>query len=239
MPLSPAPETRFPEAAAPEAVIFDMDGVLVDGEPLHFAAARGLLAELGADLDLETYQAYIGRTMDTMWPDMQQRFGLRLSREEYTRRYSPRVLAQYQDRSQPMPGARVLLEALRAAAVPCALASSSRRDWVAAALAGLGFAEFFRVTVAGDEVSQGKPDPEIYLTAATRLGVAPGRCLVIEDAPAGVAAGVAAGMPVVAVRTTMTAGLSLAGAARIIDSLDDFDLCWVGTGEREGAGAGV
>ena len=231
MASSPSPETA--------AVIFDMDGVLLDGEPLHFAAAQSLLAVYGADLDLATYQHYIGQTMDTIWPDMQRRFELTVSREEYSRQYSSRVLEQYRRRSEPTAGSRELLERLAAAAVPCALASSSKRVWVEAALEALGFGRFFGVTVAGDEVSRGKPDPEIYVTAADRLGVAPAQCLVIEDAPAGVTAAVAAGMRVVAVRTEMTAGLSLEGAGRIIDSLSEFDLAWLGGGRRNGAGAGV
>jgi HAD superfamily hydrolase (TIGR01509 family) len=218
-----------------EAVIFDMDGVLLDGEPLHFAASRSLLGEFGHELHLATYQRWIGQTFATIWPDLQRRFALRVSAEEYAHRYSTRVLAQYAAHSAPLPGARELLEGLEEARMPCALASSSRREWVEAALGTLGFAPFFCETVTGDEVSAGKPDPEIYRTAAERLGVAPGRCLVIEDAPVGIASARAAGMSVVAVRTEMTAGLALDGAARIIDSLTEFELAWLGTGGRQEA----
>ena len=221
------------------AVIFDMDGVLVDGEPLHFAAARSLLAEYGAELGEDDYRQFIGQTVDDNFARVQELYGVTVSQDEYQSRYTERVLEQYRSQSEPPPGSRALLEALQAADVPCGLASSSLRIWVETALDGLGLREFFHVTVAGDEVSRGKPDPKIYLTAADRLGVIPYSCVVIEDAPAGIAAGRAAGMRVVAVRTEMTAGLSLAGAERIIDSLEDFELSWLKATEAEGACAGV
>lgn len=221
------------------AVIFDMDGVLVDGEPLHFAAARSLLAEYGAELREDDYRQFIGQTVDDNFARVQELYGVTVSQAEYQGRYTERVLEQYRNHSEPTPGARALLESLRDGAVPCGLASSSLRVWVETALDGLGLREFFAVTVAGDEVSRGKPEPEIYLAAASQLGVAPESCLVIEDAPAGIAAGRAAGMRVVGVRTEMTAGLSLEGAERIIDSLEDFELEWLSAGAREGACAGV
>ncbi|MEE9277423.1 MAG: HAD family phosphatase [Dehalococcoidia bacterium] len=214
------------------ALIFDMDGVLIDGEPLHFTAARTILAQEGADLDLDTYQGYIGKTADFIWPDMQARFGLRISRDEYSRRYDALVLEQYRTQSQAMPGARALLQRVGDAGLPTALASSSRRGWVDAALDAMDMRSFFHVIVTGDEVQRGKPDPEIYLTAAAKLNHDPGHCLVIEDAPAGIDSARGAGMRVVAVRTAMTAGLPLEGAERIIDSLDDFDLDWVREGCR-------
>ena len=206
------------------AVIFDMDGVLVDGEPLHYAAAQQVLAEHGATLDEETYRRFIGMTLDSFWEDLQARIGVRLDRDAYTRRYDAVVLERYRADTRVMPGARGLLARLRAARIPCALASSSKRAWVTAALEAAGLRGYFRVTIAGDEVARGKPDPEVYLAAARGLGVAPTACVVVEDAPAGITAARRAGMRVVAVRTAMTAGLSLDGADPIIDSLAEFDM---------------
>ncbi len=213
-------------------MIFDMDGVLVDGEPLHFQAAATVLAQEGATLDLATYQSCIGRTLDAIWPILQARYALRIPRADYQARYDALVTEQYRTRSHFMPGAAALLERVAAAGLPRALASSSRRGWMDAALAALHLHGYFHATVAGDEVREGKPAPEIYLTAAARLGQAPADCLVVEDAPAGIQAARAAGMRVVAVRTGMTAGLSLDGADAIIDSLEAFDPAWLSSPAR-------
>lgn len=226
-----------PHQPPARAVIFDMDGVLVDGEPLHFAAARDVLAGFGAELTWETYTHWIGETFDTIWPDIQRRFALPVDRGEYERAFGPRVQEQYERHAVAMPGAHDLLGRLRDAGVPLGLATSTKRPRVDIALARLDLARFLTVTVSGDEVSRGKPDPEIYLTAAARLDVPPERCLVLEDSPAGVASARAAGMRAIGVRINGGSGRPLDGADRIIESLADFDLGWVETPQREGAQA--
>lgn len=204
-------------------VIFDMDGVLVDGEPLHYEIVRRLLADEGVEFSLADYQRYLGTTLEHTWGDLRVRYGLRRSYDWYAAAYDAAVVRSYREDAELLPGASALLERLSEAAVPLALASSSNREWVDAALAALSLERFFTATVAGDEVSQGKPSPEIYLRAAERLGASPRECMAVEDAPAGIAAACAAGMAVVAVRTPMTANLPLAEAAWVIDSLLDFD----------------
>ena len=209
------------------AVIFDMDGVLVDGEPLHQATIQELLAEDGITLDAETYRRFMGTTLPDIWGVLSRRYPLPRDFQDYQRRYDQRVLQRYATQSRALPGAAALLQRLRAAGVRLALASSSQRRWVETALAALGFRDYFAVIVAGDEVRRGKPDPEIYRTVAARLGADPAHCLVIEDAPAGVAAAHAAGMRVVALRTELNQRLALPGADRIISSLEALDLAWV------------
>ncbi len=209
------------------AVIFDMDGVLVDGEPLHFAALNEILADEGARLDVDAYRRYLGTTMQHTWDDLRARFNLRHDFDHYAQRYDAAVMEQYRRQAQPTSGALALLERLRHAGVPCAVASSSNRRWVDAALETLAMSQFFTITVSGDEVTQSKPNPEIYRVAAEQLGEAPEHCLVVEDAPAGIESGRRAGMRVVAVRTEMTEGLSLDGATHTIDSLEQFDLAWL------------
>ena len=228
-----------PHQPPARAVIFDMDGVLVDGEPLHFAAARDVLAGFGAELTWETYTHWIGETFDTIWPDIQRRFALPVDRGAYERAFGPRVQEQYERHAVAMPGAHDLLGRLRDAGVPLGLATSTKRPRVDIALARLDLARFLTVTVSGDEVSRGKPDPEIYLTAAGRLGVPAERCLVLEDSPAGVASARAAGMRAIGVRINGGSGRPLDGADRIIESLADFDLGWVETPQHEGAQAHV
>ena len=204
-----------------------MDGVLLDSEPLHFAAAQEILGEQGIDLDLAVYRRYMGRTGHEIWDDLRERVGLQLDFPTYARRYDALVQEKYRTQSVPLPGVRAFLDGVRAQAMPCALASSSRRGWVETALEVLGFRRYFSVIVTGDDVRRGKPDPEIYQLAAARLGVDPQSCVVLEDAPAGVEAACAAGMRVIGVRTAYTHDLPLPGAERIIDSLLDFQMDWL------------
>lgn len=218
------------------AVIFDMDGVLVDGEPLHYQVVRRLLADEGVDFGEADYRRYLGTTLESTWADLRERYALARSYEWYAAAYHREVVRSYREDAELLPGAEALLARLSEAGVPLALASSSNREWVDAALDSLGLRRFFQQTVAGDEVARGKPDPEIYRRAAERLGVAPDACLAVEDAPAGIASAQAAGMTVVAVRTPMTADLPLSGAAWIIDSLHEFDPAWLDANQTAQAG---
>lgn len=199
------------------AVIFDMDGVLVDGEPLHFEAVNELLAEEGLSISLDAYKPYMGTK--TGWRDMAVHLGLKRPLEEFAAAYQEVMLEKYRSRSEALPGARELVTALAAANVPLAVASSSIRPWVEACLERIGLREAFSVVVTGSEVAEGKPSPEIYLKAAELLGCTPAACLVFEDAPAGILAAKAAGMTVWAVRTEYTSGLELPGPHRDYASL--------------------
>lgn len=194
-----------------------MDGVLVDGEPLHFRAVNELLGEEGLSISLEQYKPYMGTK--TGWQDMARDLGLQRSLDEYASRYRELILEIYRTEAEPMPGALELVTALRDARVRLGLASSSIRPWVEACLERIGLAGAFDVMVTGSEVVEGKPNPEIYFKTASLLGVETGRCLVFEDAPAGILAAKAAGMTVWAVRTPYTAGLPLPGPHRELDSL--------------------
>lgn len=196
-----------------------MDGVLVDGEPLHFQALNQLLADEGRSITLDQYRPYMGTRAG--WTEFVADFGLRYPREHYAPRYNELILAQYRSALSPLPGAVEAVMLLKRAGVPLALASSSARPWVEACLDQIGLAAAFSVTVTGSDIVNGKPDPEIYLAAAHALGFAPGQCLAVEDAPAGIAAAVAAGMTCWAVRTEYTRGLDLGAPARVFASLTD------------------
>ncbi len=194
-----------------------MDGVLVDGEPLHFRAVNRLLGEEGLSITLEQYKPYMGTK--TGWQDMARDLGLRRPLDEFASRYRELILGLYRAEAEPLPGAVETVTALREAGIPLALASSSIRPWVDACLERIGLAGAFDVLVTGSDVVEGKPHPEIYHRTSAALGVEPPRCLVFEDAPAGILAAKAAGMTVWAVRTAYTAGLELPGPHRELDSL--------------------
>jgi HAD superfamily hydrolase (TIGR01509 family) len=196
-----------------------MDGVLVDGEPLHFQGVNDLLGEEGFAISLEAYKPYMGTK--TGWSDMIRDFGLPKPYEYYSARYREMMEHRYRERSVALPGAVDLVHALKATGMPLAVASSSIRPWVDACLERIGLVGQFARVVTGSEVSNGKPDPEIYLLTANRLGVPAESCLAIEDAPAGIESAHAAGMQCWAIRTEYTRGLPLPAPDREFESLND------------------
>lgn len=199
-----------------------MDGVLVDGEPLHFETVNELLSREGKSITLDQYKPYMGTK--TGWADMISDFGLSHPREHYSPIYRELVLARYRERSEALPGALSVVTALRMSGQRLAVASSSIRPWVEACLQKIGLGSAFEALITGSEVENGKPDPEIYLLAAERLGVDPKQCLAFEDAPAGIESAKRAGMTVWAVRTEYTAGLALPDPHREFESLADVDI---------------
>jgi HAD superfamily hydrolase (TIGR01509 family) len=204
------------------AVIFDMDGVLVDGEPLHFRAVNELLANEGKAISLDEYKPYMGTKSG--WSEMIEDFGLAGSRESYSAVYRELVLAHYRAESVALPGASELVRGLEETGMPIAVCSSSILPWVEACLSRIGLLDAFPTIVTGSDVDKGKPAPDIYLLAAARLGIAPQTCLAFEDAPAGIASAKAAGMTCWAVRTQYTQGLALPGPHREFESLADVNL---------------
>ena len=218
------------------AVIFDMDGVLLDSEPLHYEAVRQILAEQGVDFPLDDYQRYLGTTLPSTWDDLASRYPITMPFEQFEARYHADVLAQYRAGAPLIGGARELVRSLRDADVDIAVASSSHREWVEAALSGVGLRQFFTHTCAGDEVEQGKPAPDLYLAAAAKLNRDPADCIAIEDAPAGLESARAAGMRVVQVRSPLTEHLKLPADWRV-DDLSQFQLDWLRAQTSDPVGA--
>ena len=199
-----------------------MDGVLVDGEPLHFQAVNTLLATEGKAISLDDYKPYMGTK--TGWADMIRDFGLTQPREHYSEMYRAMILESYRTQSEPLPGAVDLVRGLRSAGMRIGVASSSILPWVEACLARIGLEDAFDDITTGTDVDNGKPAPDIYLLAAERLSVNPRDCLAIEDAPAGILSAKAAGMECWAVRTEYTSGLVLPDPQREFESLQQIRL---------------
>jgi HAD superfamily hydrolase (TIGR01509 family) len=198
-----------------------MDGVLVDGEPLHFEAVNRLLAEEEKSISLQEYLPYMGTKAG--WREMIEQFHLKKTYDDYAPRYSDLVVEAYRAHAEPLPGAVELVRRVRSGGLPVGLASSSIRRWVDACLERLGLGASFDAIVSGDDVEHGKPAPDIYLLAASRLGVDASRCLALEDAPAGIQSAHAAGMACWAVRTPYTRGLALPSPDREFESLEEID----------------
>ncbi|HLR94859.1 MAG TPA: HAD family phosphatase [Jiangellaceae bacterium] len=185
-------------AALPAAVLWDLDGTLVDTEPSWNAAQHRLIASYGGTWSEEHALQVVGSDLLDSAHYIKAVGGIPLEPEQIVARLVSEVLSVLHTEITWRPGARELLTALRARDVPCALVTMSYRVLAEAVVAALP-AGTFATTVTGDEVEHGKPHPEPYLTAARSLGVAPERCVVIEDSVTGSTSGAAAGAMVLAV----------------------------------------
>ncbi|HXW03618.1 MAG TPA: HAD family phosphatase [Vicinamibacterales bacterium] len=205
------------------AVIFDMDGVLVDTEPLHLLAANRVLAPCGVQITDEENSAFLGWTEAAFWQAIVARFGLPDDPAQYQAKRAECFLDLVREGPRVVPGVRAVLEALRARGTRLAVASSSDARVIRQVLSSGSLAEYFDVIAAGDEVSRSKPDPEIFLLASERLGIAPPECLVFEDSPNGIRAALAAGMRCVRVLTAVTRHLPAPATGLVIDTFENFD----------------
>lgn len=189
---------RRERSRPPEAVLFDMDGTLIDSEPLWFAAEGAILAEYGFELGPEHLAHVLGKPNEVAVGHLLAVSGVPLTAAGLNARIEAAMAETLARGVELIAGAKELLTELADAGVPVALVSASSRRIIEACLGSLG-GDRFHVTVSGDDVERGKPHPEPYLRAAALLGADPARCAVIEDSPTGVRSGAAAGCRVVAV----------------------------------------
>ena len=183
---------------APEAVIFDLDGVLVDSEQVWDEVRERLADERGGRWHPRAQRDMMGMSSIEWSRYMSDELGVPLSPQEVSAEVVRRVEERYRRELPLLPGA---VDAVRrlAARWPLGLASSSNRPIIDLVLELAGIAELFPVTVSSEEVDKGKPAPDVYLEAASRLGVEPGRTAAIEDSTNGLLAARAAGLGVIAI----------------------------------------
>ena len=191
------------------ALIFDMDGLLIDSEPVAEAALEQFLRQHGHELRPGTMERTLGRRLPEAMVVIAEAYGLTVPLEELTRTYDRLRLAALRGNLRPMPGAAALLTFARAAGLKLALATSSLRTHADLSLVETRLAGLFDAEATGDEVERGKPEPDIFLLAAQRLQELPRSCVVLEDAPAGLAAAAAAGMRRIWVPNVKTRALPL------------------------------
>jgi HAD superfamily hydrolase (TIGR01509 family) len=211
------------------AVIFDMDGVLTDSEPVINAAAMRGLEEYGIQPSPEDFEPFVGMGEDRYIGGVAEKYGL-VYRPEMKRRVYEIYLEILPDMLRGFPGVLELLGDLRARGVSLAVASSADRVKVEANLKGIGVdLAWFGAVVTGEDVEKKKPSPDIFLAAARKLGIPPDRCCVVEDALSGVRAAKAAGARCVAVGTSFPlAELELAGADVTREALADVTIADLG-----------
>jgi beta-phosphoglucomutase-like phosphatase (HAD superfamily) len=181
-----------------QAVLFDMDGTIVDTEPYWIAAEYRLVESFGGTWSDEHAHALVGNALLTSAEYLREHGNVTLEPEVIVERLLDEVIAATRASVPWRPGAVRLLAELAERRVPCALVTMSYARLAQVVVEKLPPGSFATV-VTGDQVADGKPHPEAYLTAAARLGADPGRCVAIEDSPTGVASAEAAGCTVVAV----------------------------------------
>jgi HAD superfamily hydrolase (TIGR01509 family) len=182
----------------PLAVLFDMDGTLVDSEKVWDISLADTAAWLGGELSTRTRESMVGSSMGRSVAMMHAELGVEADPEASAAHLTERTAELFSGPLPWRPGAQDLLEAVTAAGIPMALVTATHRRLTTLALNTIG-AHRFQAIVCGDEVEHGKPHPEPYLRAAALLRVDPADCLVIEDSVLGVTAGVSAGCSVLGV----------------------------------------
>jgi HAD superfamily hydrolase (TIGR01509 family) len=206
------------------AVLFDLDGLLVDSEPVWYDVEYAAVERLGGQWGKEHQAACVGGTIDQTCAYILKLTGASVDAGELQDDLLTAMAARFAESLPLRAGALELLDGLAARRVPIGLVTSSYRVLVDAALAVLG-PDRFAVTVTGEDVTKGKPDPEPYLLACRRLAVDPRRTVVLEDAPNGVASAEAAGCWVVAVPEV--APIEPAPTRVVVESLADVHVEWL------------
>jgi HAD superfamily hydrolase (TIGR01509 family) len=182
----------------PEAVVLDLDGVLIDGEEVWDEVRQALVRERGGRWSAGAQAAMMGMSSPEWSRYMAEELGLPMAPAAISQEVADRVVARYAEELPLVDGAVEVVRAL-AGRWPLGLASSANRPVIDLVLDRAGLAGCFRATVSSEEVARGKPAPDVYLAAADRLGVAPAGCVAVEDSANGLRSAAAAGMRVVAV----------------------------------------
>ena len=207
-----------------EAFIFDMDGVIVDSEPLHSRVKLETFAHFGLPFDERDLARYMGRTSRDIFSDVLRRTGRSdLTAEalaDYKHAHYLEVIER--DGIETIPGSLALIERLHAAGVP--LATSSWRRVVDTVLSALQLEDVFASVISGAELPASKPDPAIYEKSAEALGASPAACVVLEDTAAGVLAAKRAGMYCIGFRSPHSGAQDLSRADAIVDDFNAIDI---------------
>lgn len=183
-----------------KAIIFDMDGVLVDSEPFHIEIEKRQFRQHEIVVSEEEHRRYMGVASDVMWKEISQNHKLNLLVEKLIEQNKSESIRFFSELHEipVMPGLIELLERLQSKKYPLAVASSSFPEIIDLILEKTHLRTYFQEVVSSQEAGKSKPEPDVFLLAARKLGVSPGNCLVVEDSFNGIEAAHTAGMPCVA-----------------------------------------
>jgi HAD superfamily hydrolase (TIGR01509 family) len=200
-----------------KAIIFDMDGVLLDSQPLHYKIDIAVLARAGYEATLDTVKPFTGMSNPDRWPKYKEVLGLQPSTGQLIDWANEIMLEMFEKEPlTPINGIPQLINMLKAKNMPLAVASSSSHALIDLILEKIGLTGRFDVLVSGEDVKIGKPAPDVFLYAAKRLSTVPDACLVVEDSTNGILAAKRAGMVCVAYKNRE------GDADYVIDKYEDF-----------------
>lgn len=208
-----------------KAVIFDMDGVIIDSEPLHYKVFMSYTQEkLGVTISNEEYNTFIGTTNKSIFSMVQQKHGIRGDLDAIVEEYEEQIFTHLMTNKseKPIDGVGTIIRLLQQSNIKLALASSSPKKLITIIIKMFKLEPFFTAAVSGQEVKRGKPAPDIFLRAAELLGVLPEECLVIEDSRNGVMAAKEAGMKCIGFYNPHSGNQDLSQADKIIKSFAEI-----------------
>ncbi len=208
-----------------KGILFDMDGVLVDSEPLFHKAVNIMVERCGADpiTEEENNRYLLGTTVEETWIRVKELRDVPQTPAELLDGYNEVVKEVLRSDLTPRPGVRELIAEAQRRGLPVAVASSSLREWVDLKLSVIGLTDAFPVRLGGDDIENGKPAPDIYIKAARLIGLEATQCIAIEDSPIGLAAASGSGAYTICTLTDSTRHLDLSAADVIIENLEEFD----------------
>jgi beta-phosphoglucomutase family hydrolase len=207
-----------------KAVIFDLDGVVVESEDAHIEAERQTFLKYNLHISAEELHRYTGTTAKIMFTEFMAKYKLKTSFEELNRQKEQILLKLLAQDAEPTKGVLSLMRELKRRGIRLAIGSSSTRKLVDYVLKKLNITSMFDCVVAAEDVEHSKPNPETFLRAATELGVKPNQCLVIEDAKLGVEAAKSADMKCMGYRNPHSGNQDLSEADIVIDDFSKVDI---------------
>ena len=206
-----------------EAVIFDMDGVLIDSEPLHFEVDQMVLRKLNIHEGKHYLERFVGYTNPAMWQIIKEEFSIEITIEELIDLQMTMKLSYLeQSNFEAIEGINELLEELQSFKVPIAIASSSPRIFIEAVIKKIHIVQYFHDWISGEEVPKSKPEPDVFLKVAELLNVNPERCIVIEDSKSGTIAAKSAGMKCIGYKNVNSGNQDLSKSDLVVDRISEI-----------------
>ncbi len=207
------------------AVIFDMDGVILDSEKVYQEIEREMFRELGIPVSIQEHREFTGSSERAMWQKMKLQYGFRENPDELVRNERQRFLNKMNAPGgiPAVEGSTDLIHRLHESGIPVLVASSSSREIIETVLQSLNISDCFQGIVSGDDVPHSKPAPDIFLKASELAAVPPSGCTVIEDSENGILAARSAGMKVIGLQIPGSGDLDLTGADRIVSNLNEIN----------------
>ncbi|HEC21223.1 MAG TPA: HAD family phosphatase [Candidatus Peregrinibacteria bacterium] len=206
------------------AIIFDMDGVLANTMPIHFQTQHQALKEVGIDIAMSEIEANAGVPTKEMYQKFKEEKGLDFDIEKAFQRKIFLVNSFFRKEVEPIPGVVDLINQIQKAGFKIGLATSSPRETAEIILKTIRIHHYFEIITSFEDITKGKPDPEIFLLAAKKLGVNPEECVVVEDTRAGVTSAKAAGLKCVAFRNHHSGNQDLSQADLVIENFENLEI---------------